>query len=84
MDTHYRNGSVVLYKRDDSNRWQSRFRVDKKWHRFATGEIDLDHAAEIACERFDIIQLRKKADLPTELDTRFSDIMKGKANERTT
>jgi len=43
-----------LYKREDSTRWQARYKLkDLKWHRVATKHINLQYAAEIACEAYD-------------------------------
>jgi hypothetical protein len=48
---HARGGEVVLYKRGDSTRWQARFKLkDLKWHRTATKHVNLQYAAEVACE----------------------------------
>ena len=51
---HARSGEVVLYKRGDSKRWQARFKLkDLKWHRVATKHVNLQYAAEVACEAYD-------------------------------
>ena len=51
---HARNGEVVLYKRGDSKRWQARFKLkDLKWHRVATKHMNIQYAAETACEAYD-------------------------------
>ena len=51
---HARGGEVVLYKRGDSTRWQARFKLkDLKWHRVATKHINIQYAAEAACEAYD-------------------------------
>jgi integrase len=51
---HARGGEVVLYKRGDSTRWQARFKLkDLKWHRVATKHINIQYAAEVACEAYD-------------------------------
>lgn len=51
---HARDGEVVLYKRGDSKRWQARFKLkDLKWHRVATKQINIQYAAEAACEAYD-------------------------------
>lgn len=51
---HARGGEVVLYKRGDSNRWQARFKLkDLKWHRTATKQINIEYAAQAACEAYD-------------------------------
>ena len=51
---HARGGEVVLYKRGDSTRWQARFKLkDMQWHRTATKHVNLQYAAETACEAYD-------------------------------
>ena len=51
---HARGGEVVLYKRPDSKRWQARFKLkDLKWHRVATKHVNLQYAAQTACEAYD-------------------------------
>lgn len=51
---HARGGEVVLYKRGDSKRWQARFKLkDLKWHRVATKQVNIQYAAEAACEAYD-------------------------------
>ena len=51
---HARGSEVVLYKRPDSKRWQARFKLkDLKWHRVATKHVNLQYAAEVACEAYD-------------------------------
>ena len=51
---HARGGEVVLYKRGDSARWQARYKLkDLKWHRTATKHVNLQYAAETACEAYD-------------------------------
>ena len=51
---HARGGEVVLYKRDDSTRWQARFKLkDLKWHRVATKHHNIQYAAQVACEAYD-------------------------------
>lgn len=51
---HARGGEVVLYKRGDSKRWQARFKLkDLQWHRLATKHVNIQYAAETACEAYD-------------------------------
>lgn len=51
---HARGGEVVLYKRPDSKRWQARFKLkDLKWHRVATKHVNIQYAAQTACEAYD-------------------------------
>ena len=73
---HARNGEVVLYKRGDSKRWQARLKLkDLKWHRVATKHVNIQYAAETACEAYDrgmvCLQVRygTRAELLTVLET---------------
>ena len=51
---HARGGEVVLYKRPDSQRWQAHFKLkDMQWRRTATKHINLQYAAQSACEAYD-------------------------------
>lgn len=64
--THYRDGAVVLYKRERSNKWQARIKVGKgkgSWKRIATSESNVKKAAEIACEKYDEHKFRVKIGL---------------------
>jgi integrase len=74
VQTHFRDGAVVLYKRGESNKYQARLRLaGSKWKRISTGESDLKLASQIACEKYDEIRFRVKNNLA--LDTRrFRDV----------
>jgi len=64
--THYRDGAVVLYKRGRSGKWQARLKIGsgpKGWKRIATGEYDIDKAANIAGEKYDEYKYRVKFNL---------------------
>ena len=51
---HLRDGDVVLYKRENSDKWQTRYKLsDSKWHRVSTKERNLDFASKMACEAYD-------------------------------
>jgi integrase len=51
---HVRGGEVVLYKREDSTKWQARYKLkDLKWRRIATKQKNLQYAVEVACEAYD-------------------------------
>ena len=72
---HARNGEVVLYKRGDSKRWQARLKLkDLKWHRVATKHVNIQYAAETACEAYD----RGKVCLQVRYGTRVLELAKGK------
>ena len=50
---HLRDGDVVLYKRENSDKWQARYKLKNKWHRISTKERNADYAGKVACEEFD-------------------------------
>lgn len=50
---HLRDGDVVLYKRENSDKWQARYKLNNKWHRISTKERNADWAGKVACEVFD-------------------------------
>ncbi len=51
---HLRDGDVVLYKRENSDKWQARYKLtDKKWNRISTKERNVDYASKMACEAYD-------------------------------
>lgn len=71
---HYRDGNVVLYKRDRSKRWQSRIKLpNDKWKRISTKKTDLKDASEYAGEKYDEYRFRIKSNLPLET-RRFKDV----------
>ncbi len=62
---HARGGEVVLYKRGDSKRWQARFKLkDLKWHRVATKHVNIQYAAETACEAYDRARFLFEENIP--------------------
>ena len=50
---HLRDGDVVLYKRENSEKWQARYKLRNKWHRISTKERNAEFAGKVACEEFD-------------------------------
>ncbi|QKM65593.1 integrase [Polynucleobacter tropicus] len=50
---HLRDGDVVLYKRENSDKWQARYKFKNKWHRISTKERNADYAGKVACEEYD-------------------------------
>lgn len=51
---HLRDGEVVLYRRENSGKWQARYKLsDKRWHRISTKEKNLDYASKVATEAYD-------------------------------
>lgn len=71
---YYRDGEVVLYKRDESRFWQSRFKLaDMKWHRLSTKTSNLEVASKIARDLYDESRFKLKHDMP-QTTKRFSDV----------
>jgi integrase len=50
---HLRDGEVVLYKRENSGKWQARYKLKNRWQRISTKEKNMDYAAKVACEAYD-------------------------------
>lgn len=51
---HLRDGEVVLYRRENSGKWQARYKLsDKRWHRISTKEKNIDFASKVATEAYD-------------------------------
>ena len=51
---HLRDGDVVLYKRENSEKWQARYKLaDRKWHRISTKEKNITYAINVATEAYD-------------------------------
>jgi len=51
---HLRDGEVVLYRRENSGKWQARYKLgNNKWQRISTKEKNTDYAAKVACEAYD-------------------------------
>lgn len=64
---HFRDGNVVLYKRDRSKRWQARLKLpNDKWKRLSTKKNDIATTKEIACDKYDEIRFRIKNNLPID------------------
>lgn len=72
---HYRDGEVVLYKRERSSRWQARLKLNKEWYRISTYKRNLKEAAAYACDKFDEAKFRTKYDMP-QVSRRFSGVAK--------
>ncbi len=64
---HFRDGNVVLYKRERSHRWQARLKLlNDKWKRISTKKSDVETAKEIACNRDDKVRFRIKNKMPID------------------
>lgn len=66
---------LVVYQRSDSDAWQCRLKVDKKWLSRTTKERDLARAIERAKRLLFETQLRKEANFPV-ITRKFRDIAK--------
>jgi integrase len=66
--THFRDGAVVLFNRDDTENFQARMKIGGKWKRFTTGTPDPKKAEKIACERYDEAKVLSKKNIA--VDTR--------------
>ena len=70
----FRDGNVVLYKRDRSKRWQARIKLpDGKWKRISTKKNDIRRAKQVACDQYDEIRFKIKNDIPITTK-RFSSV----------
>lgn len=74
-DTHYlRDGEVILHKRENSNRWQVRFKLPSgDWQRSSTKKANLRDAKEAACELYDNARFLNKNGMPP-ISKRFRDV----------
>jgi integrase len=62
---HLRDSEVVLYRRENSGRWQARFKLsDHKWHRISTKHRDVSFAARVAVEAYDRARFLADAEFP--------------------
>lgn len=60
-----RDGEVVLYKRENSKRWQARYKLDDgQWHRISTKHANIEYAVRVACEAYDKARFLKDENLP--------------------
>ena len=59
---HYRDGDVVLYRRNTSPVWQARFKNPDTagWIRKSTKQRNIDDAARWACDHYDEIRFKTK------------------------
>ena len=68
---HYRDGDVVLYRRNTSPVWQARFKNPDTvgWIRKSTKRRNIDDAAGWACDYYDEIRFKTKHGLAAETRT---------------
>jgi len=58
---YLRDGDVVLYKVNRSNKWHARFRARSgKWVRFSTKRGSYEDAKRIACDKYDEAKYRER------------------------
>ncbi len=69
------NRKLVLYKRENSEAWQCRYKVDGKWQRTTTKETEFSKAEKVAQELLIAAEIRKRDNLPV-ITRRFRDIAK--------
>lgn len=60
---HLRDGDVVLYKRENSDKWQARYKLKNKWHRISTKERSINFASKVACEEYDRARFLDEEDI---------------------
>ena len=61
---HLRDGELVLYRRERSQRFQCRYKLtDGTWHRQSTGKASLEHAISRACDIYDEARYRLRLGL---------------------
>lgn len=78
---HLRDGEVVLYRRENSGRWQARYKLaDSKWHRISTKHRDINLAARVAAEAYDRARFLADADI-TITSKKFGAIAKAVADD---
>ena len=66
---------LIVYRRERSNIWQCRFKVDGIWQRASTKERDLKKAKTKANELRIEAEIRKRSDLPV-ITRKFRDVAK--------
>ena len=58
---YLRDGELVLFKRKESQIWQTRFKLfDLRWHRYSTKHRNLEYAKQAASTLFDEIRFKEK------------------------
>jgi len=78
---HLRDGEVVLYRRENSGRWQARYKLaDMKWHRISTKHKNTEMAARVACEAYDRARFLFEADVPV-VSKKFGTLAKKVADD---
>lgn len=62
---HARDGEVVVYMRENSKRWQARYKLaDARWQRISTKQTNPEYAVRAACEAYDRARFLKDENLP--------------------
>ena len=73
-DTHQLIDSVlIIYKRPNSDHWQCRYKLDKKWYHVTAKERELDRAKAKAHGFQIAANVRKEQDLPL-VSKKFRDV----------
>ncbi len=74
--TKLRDGEVVLYQREDSSRWQARYKLPNgNWQRISTKRSNIAEAKNIASEAYDKARFRHSEGL-VAVSKRFRDVAK--------
>ena len=72
----YRDGSVFMFKRNNSNVWQTRIKLSTgKWKELSTKSRDYDEAVETAKKLHDELQFKVKHNVPIT-NRKFKDVAK--------
>ena len=66
---------LILYRREHSNIWQCRYKVDGKWQRTSTKQYDISKAKVKAKDLMVEAEIRKRNNIPV-VTRRFGDIAK--------
>jgi hypothetical protein len=69
------DGTVKLYKREGSYKWQDAFQMDDQYIRISTGKSDLDEAKQAVSDSYLGYKLHQKNGMPV-VSKRFSDVAK--------
>ena len=67
------DGSVKVYRRPNTRRWQATFQIGGVWVRISTGQKDLEDAKRVARDQYLDYKFREKHGLPV-VTKRFEDV----------
>ena len=76
-----RDGEVVLYRREQSGKWQARFKTPSgDWHRISTKRSAIALAKKIACDAYDLARFRQQEGIAA-VSRRFRDVARQSVSE---